>query len=163
MSIVTATNLLPIEHTQAIDPSSIDLPAKEHTAIYVMSALFQDDNTIYNLYDEYFEISNTSNNKSDPGEVYYLPQNADYQFFSCAVQYDQADNPSIYPLFCNMNGEYLIRDFKVTPSFLVCDIDGDGMIELIKNVNKTSSDMRYTTVYRFKNGEPVRNLTIKNN
>lgn len=165
ISIVTATNLLPIEQTQSLilDTSDVDLPAKEHTAIYVMSALFVNNDVVYNLYDEYFEISNTPNNESDFEGVCYSPKDADYQFFAYVVQYDKTNNLMPYPLFCNMNGEYLIRDFKVTPNFLVCDIDGDGSIELVENINKASSAMRYTTVYRFKNGVPARSLTVINN
>ncbi len=62
------------------------------------------------------------------------------------------------PIYNNMSGGYIVRDYQYLPAAVVCDIDGDGTAELVLCVKKASSVMCWCEVYELDGEVPEKTL-----
>ena len=140
-----------------------NLPAAESTALYTMTVLFVEGQPPMELDNRHQAIAREAVDSGTAGNegVSYLPAASEhYQQIFSAWQYDASGKIVQCPIFNNMNGWYLTRDFAYHPACMVCDIDGDGAAELICHAEKTSSDMSWCNVYAFEDGKVNRVLSM---
>lgn len=151
-SIVTASNVVWEEGQAAGQPSNIQ------PVVYTITALFLQGQKPIELFMKYSIISETL------GSTFLPPANQDdYLQALTVIQNDPAGNIRIFPVYTNMNGELLLRDFAYFPRWLISDVDGDGHSELILNITASSSTMCYCKVYRFEQSAVKETLHISLN
>lgn len=137
-------------------------PENYTPSIYIISALFTQGNTPIELVNQYCEILKEQEEYSEIG-ISYMPWDNNYsqymQFIS-AIQYDSSGTATEFPIFSNMNGSLVIRDFQYMPRYLVSDIDGDSESEVIVNLSRASSSMSFCKAYKMKQAIPKEVLCI---
>ena len=129
-------------------------PAADDTVLYRMQAFFIEGSKPQRLYSEIAVVS------EDYGISYRPTAFESYQQIFSALQYDASGKIVECPLFNNMNGWYALRDHAYRPEYTVCDIDGDGAVELLCYTEKASSDMSQCSVYRLEDGICIRVCTV---
>lgn len=131
-------------------------------SIYIISALFTRGNTPIKLVNQYCEISREQEEYSEIG-ISYMPWDnncSQYTQFISAIQYDSFGNATEFPIFSNMNGSLVIRDYQYMPRCLISDIDGDSESEVIANLPRASSSMSFCKVYNMNQAIPKEALYI---
>ena len=124
------------------------LPAKEETAVYLLSAIFRAGAEPVLLEKRICPIENTPITVNDLGVSYRPPEEGSYQQYLSAIQWDKDGNLSPYPVFCDMNGDGTLCDYQYRPDCLVCDLDGNGTAELVVYKQGRSSLMCVCSVYQ---------------
>ncbi len=150
VTIVTASNIIVNDADIDMGTRSLPEPSNLSPAIYTISAAFIRDQTPTELSFKYAEIPKDRECAAWLGTAYnyWDTAYARYMQFISAIQYDESSLPQIYPILCNHGGELNLRDFAFAPQYLVCDIDGDGEVEIIQDKYASSSLMRTCFVYQ---------------
>ena len=130
-----------------------NLPPRENTVMYMMSTLFTQGNAPVDMVD--IEYCYREIGREPEGLSYLPPDHGSYQHIFSAVQYDENGDLIVCPVFCDFMAELLTRQFKYSPEqYLVCDIDGNGEVELIGCLERNSSYECKHEVYQLIDGKP---------
>ena len=130
-----------------------NLPERENTVMYLMSALFIDGQEPIDLMlDAVCEISKTPLGQDTSGISYDYGEEASFQQFLSVIQYKSGKMLTTCPVFCNHGGELLIRDYKYRPVYSLEDADGDGEAEFVFFRDRSSSLYTKYVVYDWVNG-----------
>jgi hypothetical protein len=131
--------------------SNLKIPIDNNTIMYVISAIFTNRNEPTKLYHNYCELPKELISERGP-TISYFPTNnfACFQYFS-AVQNNESGELILYPIFTiESTGDSTYRSFGYKPVYLLCDIDGDGQIELIIYMQGSNSLRTWLHVYELK-------------
>ena len=161
ISIVTASNL--VFESEDAEYQCIQ-PQNNNPIIYTISALFFEDEDIgpIEIYNRTMEIPKERDESEHIG-ISYLALDDDYTKYTwlfSAVQYGQENNNSIFPIYCDYNGELNVRDFKYIPCYCICDIDGDKKPEVVQCIKATSSSMSFCVVYNIAPFEKTLSIVL---
>lgn len=153
-AVVTASNLLPSDSPDAQTDrlQSSSLPGNNSPGVYIISALFIPEAEPVELFSQYDNIPKGQKEAAHEG-VAYVPEDVNYNGLIQPIpdiQYDEYGNTSIFFIYCNHGGELTMRGYQHLPKFLVADINGDHELELVMDVDRSSSTMSYTVVYQMK-------------
>ena len=168
--IVTASNVIAdgsedIIYLSERYPDPTPLPInQDNSSMYIMTAIFLGDNPPVMVYEKSQIILSLP--LSENSDISYIPPqttDAPFQQFLSVMQYDIDENISLYPVFCNMNGESQIRDYKFGAQCLPCDIDGNGHVELIIYIRGRNSLFSTCYVYRLVNNLPTQTFAVTPN
>ncbi|MCI8477045.1 MAG: hypothetical protein HFE97_01660 [Oscillospiraceae bacterium] len=163
-AIVTASNVQITGDTALLyhtGPSELHaLPAEEHTAVYLLSAIFRAGAEPVLLEQQICPVENTRIVNTELGVSYRPTEEGSYQQYLSAVQWDEEGGLTSYPVFCNMNGDGILCNYQYRPDCLLCDLDGDGIPELVVHDQGRSSLMCACTVYRLAEGVPGRSFAV---
>lgn len=168
-AVVTASNVIQtgdasVQYTEGEGHAAPNPPAGDTTVMYRMSALFTTGNEPLELYRMTTEVSKAAvgSPTENAGGVSYLPaaDASSYQQVFTAIQTDAGGSRIECPVFHNSNGEFRVRDFNFFPDYLVCDTDGNGEVELVAYMEKTSSSMSRCAVFRLVEGVPEKTLSV---
>jgi len=91
----------------------------------------------------------------EAGLSYAPSETEQYQHFVSAYRKVSDDTLDTVPIYSNMNGYYLIRDFQCSPYCRMEDADSDGTAELFCGMDKASADMAWRRYYRLTGEGPV--------
>lgn len=145
VSIVTASNIRLDGETMA-DPKTDTGPENDVPLLYTLSALFVEGAAPAELFCHYVEIPTSKESGEQLGYT-YSPLGADWLPILFGLQYGPEGKETLFPVYCNHGGELNIRNFKYTPRYLVCDVDGDGESEFIQYMDGAGSLMASCAVY----------------
>ena len=169
VAVVTASNAIVSGDENSLymggdnpSPALPNPPSGDNTVIYMMSAIFIDGSAPLSVIGNTQKIETNPIDESANVSLSYAPpqdSSTSYQQFFSAVQTD-ANGFLICPIFNDMNGEYALWSYECDPLVLVCDIDGDGVPEILTYINNNSSDMCLCTVYKLENGNPEKVFSI---
>ena len=148
IALVTASNVRATEAGNLLEAEEIaqtDRPGNAEPGVYVITALFVEGEEATELYSQYSEISSSMG-------ADYLPWSQDGSYMQplSAMQFGSDGSVAEFPIFTDMSGEMALRILGVYPAFLVADIDGDGISEMILCLTGVSSDMSWCKVYSFR-------------
>ena len=119
-------------------------PVGENAIMYQMSVLFREGNEPIDLI--YAETAQVS---------YRPPQDEAWQHIFSAVQYDARGSLTVCPVFTDFTGELVTRGFRYSPAqYVVCNVDGDGVVELLQGCDGSSSLTSRYSVYKLNGGTP---------
>lgn len=169
-AVVNASNAITTDSEEILYASESQqipesFPANHDSSIYAMSAIFRTGNEPVMVFKKYESILDEPLAPTNESVSYLSPENTEepFQHLFSVIQYNENNDLELYPVFCNMGGELLIRDYKFMPEYLPCDIDGDDHIELIVYIRSQSSLLSSCKVYRLINSVPTHIYSVKPN
>lgn len=164
MTIVTASNVVVAEGKGEEDLlasqelcSTAKQPGNKHPVIYTITALFSSGNYPYNLFQECREIY-TDQERIEKAKLAFTPwQGVDssYLHYLSVYQYDESGNIDLYPILCDYGVEFWFLNFRYPPNNLICDIDGDGMVEVVFNTTNMIYLTHTSKVFKLNNEHTV--------
>lgn len=159
-AIVTAKNTIPnntlkwVQYNEDCGIIPIELH-NDNLIIYNMTAIFIDDNPTLIKNPLIIKIDNQL---KPPTTDKYGP----YGVMFYSYQYDSSLNIIKRPLYATASSEQHLRDFYYTPSFLVIDIDGNKVDDIIIYNNSWEGLRRYVEIISYENNELVKYLAWAN-
>lgn len=160
ISVVTASNVSATGTWDLLEAQEItqtDRPKNDAPGVYVITALFVEGAEATEVYSQYSDISSSVG-------ADYLPWSQDVSYMNplSAMQFDSDGSVTEFPIFTDMTGEMALRALTVQPEFLLADINGDGISEVILCLTGVSSSMSWCKVYSFDSGalEETLHLTL---
>ena len=163
-AIVTAGNVLSSELGNLLTPEEAKylsvIPGNSAPAAYSFTTLFVEGLAPIDLNAEYRAIPGPE--KASKENISYSPWDSEEDLLQClmSLQYDRTGNITEVPVFGNMTGEQVLRPFRSQIYWMIADIDGNSVSEVVFCVNAVSSLYSRYCVYSMDSGEVTQKLTV---